>query len=138
VKASNINCSSFRPVVNPWMEGIFFSARWYLLTRSTTHNCQAGPTDAVAYSIAQGLTGDGILERRQRQTRQHSHTVLLKAVCHLVQEVQSEHVQADLQKKKKERTVFGWREGEREREAKDRTIRCSNSNGVALSTDSFR
>lgn len=26
--ASNINCSSFNPIVYPCMEGIFFSARW--------------------------------------------------------------------------------------------------------------
>jgi len=38
----------------------------------------------------------------RRQTREYSHTVLFKAVCHLIQKVQSEHVQADLYKRKKE------------------------------------
>jgi len=54
----------------------------------------------------------------RRQTREYSHTVLFKAVCHLIQKVQSEHVQTDLYKKGKKDNMqllyFGGREEERE------------------------
>jgi len=54
----------------------------------------------------------------RRQTREYSHTVLLKAVCHLIQKVQSEHVQTDLYKKGEKDNMqllyFGGREEERE------------------------
>jgi len=54
-------------------------------------------------------------EKERRQTREYSHTVLLKAVCHLIQKVQSEHVQTDLYKGEKDNLqllYFGRREEE--------------------------
>ena len=73
----------------------------------------------------------------RRQTREYSHTVLFKTVCHLVQKVQSEHMQADLQEEERENMLLALDGGRMEGEqgAKNIIIHCSNNNGGALLID---